>query len=1363
MAPSIPGVCITQEPTARTHDEETGATLWDAQDALSHALTTARMFVNRYEKSVLTPKNVTPLLVCYEEFANKLNVLKKECDERPWPPSPALDAFSHHAESITDCFRTAVVALRCILSTAEEKSALGRRIGTASLAPVCTRLLNDLREANNHIAAIEAWLSNMTIEDILNDGGLKGHCLSPDDEVMASSESPVDSHDCGLARQISARTNGMLKGVSRSTPVIRRGHCLGPDDEVQASLISPGHPHKPGFVGPVSADTNDTLKRVSRSMPEIGRRDRPAAIAENREDLFRATFFVPKNPPNVAINFDSMDSTGAPSTAEGKAKAALLNLSPDARKVVAIVGPTGSGKSCILRGLGHHEDVRRRFVDGCYHLALHMDADRETIFGILCHLVRLSGGELTAKSMEKKCELEGVLEEAKRWFRDRACLFLVENVWTQNRLEMGFVPRILSLVAASSDCALVFTTQDSSITVPRLAINIIQVNNASVPARVHGTEFLEAAIKNRSEELKQLQEHLNELQKDRTSVLLQLRKTRSVGGRFQSALIQRLGFLNFKTKDVLSQLEQSFEERCHAGEKLDDLLITKYSQQIHEAISCFIRYLDDYRHGDHDGPLCTEFAKVNTVVVQCIGRMEEHVRELLVERQTLRCRSSKEGGKKVEFRHHSVCHHLVRRVNRIENSMVAFYGDLDALEDRSFRAWEQITIQEFESFARDVSPNILSRFYDETTDPRSEQRVEQKLQMKRRAIIRHMTTFKRLRTTVRETCYQDASACLLVARLRREHARITLERSHFELLEEFLMSQKSLVQRTYLNHIRQSPRVDTKLLMSVLKSAQSFSFRDIVLAHKLAVYQMKRNQDFRSFFESTDAARSFFLESLYGRLVDIPLSEGQILFISRMLQHARNLDMLSVDGATSLGLVLRLKRNVEEKIQDLTEVVADIYTECSGRLTVLELQLSSIETALYRLKESRRKGKRVAVWAALVKLGLSLIPIAGQIAGAAVDLASQGVEIMTDTVLNETSVELLQSVAEILTTTGEHAVDLFWSENDPHITSCAQRENLAAANLGRLMLSVRFRDKMPLRYREKLVKTIESAWGAHIDEVERDIELILISFRDVEDPVQFEVDDDDLYGRDIFFEEDYVTNFGSFARGALLGAQSHPRDGCPRCSWKDLLEPDSAEERTTTTATEKEVEAKCLADEEFQAVDDIADSKIDELPKEDQIDEFALRCFRSTVSEIYGKCGRALCHDEAVVVLKDMFPNDELDWLPPFFAEGALLDTDSNGTYRVSEQQFSVAVRQVLGAVNEARDWHYSTLWAERFIEATPSTTGVANVALVCRLIRDVKTTVPGENHLHRIVTGHVKGGTVSLAQFSAIVDSLSTSKTAVS
>lgn len=105
----------------------------------------------------------------------------------------------------------------------------------------------------------------------------------------------------------------------------------------------------------------------------------------------------------------------------------------------------------------------------------------------------------------------------------------------------------------------------------------------------------------------------------------------------------------------------------------------------------------------------------------------------------------------------------------------------------------------------------------------------------------------------------------------------------------------------------------------------------------------------------------------------------------------------------------------------------------------------------------------------------------------------------------------------------------------------------------------------------------------------------------------------------------------------------------------------------------------------------------------------------------------ALFHDEAVIVLKSLFPNDELDWLPPFFAEGALLDTDSKGTYWINEQQFSVAVRQVLGAVKAAREWHYSSLWELRFVEATPPTTGVANVALVCRLVRDLKVAIPGE------------------------------------
>lgn len=1274
--------------------EHTGPSLAHAQDELNLTMGTARTFVTRYESSILTSKNVRKLLASYEEFKNTLDRLQKQFDEKPRLPPSALRAFSHHSDTMTTCFRKSHEALCGMQSTAEEKSVKGQRLRTASITSVCKGLTAELRDAGNHVTAIEGWLSN--ISD-------------------------------GLAAQICANANSNLEG---------QGLAIG---------------------------ANDILEAASRSVESIECLSGTAGLSENPVDDFRPTFLIPSIRSYSVLNFDSMDATGAPSTAEGKAKALLLKRGAYARNVTAIVGPARSGKSCILRGLGHDEDVRRRFVDGCYYLEAHMEASCDAILRELCAIVRLSGGKIAARSMEK--DMEAALDVARDWFKSKACLFLVEKLWTRNGSGVEYVLRIMGLVAGGAKCALAFTTPDNAISVPSLAINVIPLNDSCQSIHMRGPTFFETSIQGHCEEMNNLQDDLTEVRRDRSVVLLQLRETYRSGSRVRSALIQRLGYLNSNIEDILIRIEQSFLDRCRLEDELDILVTTQCSEQIQFAVSCFLPHIDDHKEEEDNVHLSTEAAKVGTVILQCIERMEEYAQNRRAEiRNSRKMRSTGEGEHDVR-RFDLKLDHLMKRVRRFEKCIVVSREELDALEDQAFFAWKQVTVQSFRSFVNDVAPSTVSLSDDSALDVESEYKVQRKLAVKRKAIMEHISRIRSLESC-RETAGRNESFALMDKRLSREHSKISLERSHFEVLDDFLMSGKSPVQRMYINHIRQSPRVDSGLLKSVLNREETFGFRDIVLAHKLAMYQMKTYRGFEMLFTSTDALRCFFLESLYGRLVDIPLSEGQNILVSRMLRQARDVGILSMDGATSLGLVLRLKKNVEEKIHIITEAVGELYADFIGRLTVLELQLSSVEAALYRLKKSLKDGKRVAVWTALIKFGLSMIPIAGQVAGAAVELATQGVDVLTDAVLSDTSAELVFNVTELLTTAGGHVVDFSWDNSDACKTS-RQKENLAAVKVGRLMLSEAFRDKMQLEYREKFVSTLESAWGTSTDELENDIDLILTSARDEEDFSRFEVNDRDLHERDICFEDDFMIMVKSLRHGtpsSMVNVGS-----CSTTAKRSWVLPRSEEYPSEADCEDAlDAEDNLGANENFRMIsvvsgeenrtDCAGEGKIGELGGEDQMNRFALRNFRHSVSESYGDIQTALCHDEAVLVLKGLFPNDELDWLPSYFGEDALLDTDSDGTYWVSEDQFCLAAKRVLRAVKATQEWHYSTLWAKRFIHATPPSTGMANVALVCRLVRDLKNDAPEKRKLYRLVHEYAKDGRVSLAQFSAIVDSLSPS-----
>lgn len=638
---------------------------------------------------------------------------------------------------------------------------------------------------------------------------------------------------------------------------------------------------------------------------------------------------------------------------------------------------------------------------------------------------------------------------------------------------------------------------------------------------------------------------------------------------------------------------------------------------------------------------------------------------------------------------------------------------------------------------------------------------------------------------------QSGIHALLAAEERRRYQfRQTLEKAQFDILDATMMKRKGEILTIYRNHIQQSPRVTPKALISALQSISSLSFREVLFAHRLVSFLVKRKAVFEPPYNDLNHLRAFLMRCLYGHLVDLTLAEGQRMLLKEMLQKAQSLALLSEDGVESLILVLRLKKHVDGRFEKLTDVLDDIYKDFSGCLTVVETLLCSIEISLKRMKMAQDRGKRIAMWSSLVKLGLSVIPIAGQIASAAVDIAAKGTEIISEAVLSESSIEILDAISELFSSTGETAIDLLALEKGD-ITH-EQGENIAAAKLGRLSMSSEFRSRMPTAYREKLIDTIESAWGTSVEEAEKEVHVILNTFCDVKDPVQFEITEMSLFGRDTFLETEELFNEGGSTSitfdspgvyeyfGATIG--THP---ATVRSQVESVQPPSK------LATESELDAiiRKISDApsipsrahfpDMMPVDTAADMCLGPLQQHGSshttdivsstytgIDDSAgdeilqVHSARKVFHRALGvneheKSGQ-LSHEEAVAALKGVFSVVEVGWLLKFSVEIALLNTDKDGTYRVGEEQFCIALKEIQEAVNEIREKCLSTPWGQRFMGATPSNTGLANIPLACRLIRDFKgDDAPDERELLSVVEDHATDGMVGLAQYSAILDLL--------
>lgn len=773
-----------------------------------------------------------------------------------------------------------------------------------------------------------------------------------------------------------------------------------------------------------------------------------------------------------------------------------------------------------------------------------------------------------------------------------------------------------------------------------------------------------------------------------------------------------------------------------------------------------------------------------------IKRVEEHLtylRFLKLRPQTIKLGEAKddEDGFTLQERFH--LSELTDLLNSFRRDLRSF---VDKLEHLALRMWLSAKKDGFRASLKTFHANTaLLSDRDDLNRDRAENEMQTDLAKRRREIISLKNAMTESSSRIRILTSRGTSDSLAAEQFSRDSFKFNMLRAQYDILDAISMRRSGHLQVLYRNHIHQSPLVSPRALMSALDQYSPSTFRDVLFAHKLASFLVAMKTPFESPFDNLEQLQMFLMEKLYGRLIHIALTDGQKLVLRDMLLRAYELGLLSSDNVSSFRLVHQLATQVEDRFRELTNVLEDIYQDFGGRLTVVEQQLFSIETALLRMKEAQKDAKRAAMIAAVVKLGLSFIPIAGQICSAAVEAAAQGAEILTDTLLTETPEEMLQAVQDILLSGADTGIDMLAMQDVPLTHS--QKQNIAAANLGRVALSAQFRERMPERHRQKLVSTVESTWGSSINEVENEVDKIVKSFIAVRSPTAFDVDKLELYGRYSWVTVDVKQSDGGFAAAELTKKSHSVDDAGITVQQADLSDftssvaqglayEDAGSARPTTPKGIDSGEPGAIVETEEIVTRSVslvrrfthddarwalggdgveANGRLGLAEEETYRETQKTPVPKSEEEERAEQHKRP--HGRAVKAMKSTFSSKELEWADKHLIERELIRTDTDGTYFVNREQFLKARREIIKVimtrVTLVRDANRTQApWIRKFLRATTASSRKATVGLSCRLVQDLMAeSAPAEDRLESLFEKHSKDEEVSLAQFAVVLNIL--------
>ncbi len=198
------------------------------------------------------------------------------------------------------------------------------------------------------------------------------------------------------------------------------------------------------------------------------------AVAMSLREVYRAAISTPSCSHAVNLDFEARDAEGQFVTPEGVLKYKILSsVSTEAVTAAAgqlnpahgVVGMAGVGKTIALQGLACDGDIRERFPDGIQYLSLGQGATVQIAVGEIAKVMTMSGASASAARVETSTSLEEAIDHAKRWFQDKKCLFLIDDLWPTEDCSTGYLPAFRQLLRESPESRMAVSTRSVSIAV----------------------------------------------------------------------------------------------------------------------------------------------------------------------------------------------------------------------------------------------------------------------------------------------------------------------------------------------------------------------------------------------------------------------------------------------------------------------------------------------------------------------------------------------------------------------------------------------------------------------------------------------------------------------------------------------------------------------------------------------------------------------------------------------------------------------------------------------------------------------------------------------------------------------------------
>ncbi len=184
------------------------------------------------------------------------------------------------------------------------------------------------------------------------------------------------------------------------------------------------------------------------------------------------SFCAPAVSHTTQLDFDTKNEQGKFFTPEGTLKHKVLSSVSSAAVTLAagalnpahgVVGMAGVGKTIALQGLAGDKDVRLRFPDGIQYVSLGQTASVQTAIQEIARVMRLTGATKSVAPVETSTSLREAVDYAFRWFQNKKCLFLVDDLWPTKACPTGYLSELQQLLRESPESRMAVSTRSVSI------------------------------------------------------------------------------------------------------------------------------------------------------------------------------------------------------------------------------------------------------------------------------------------------------------------------------------------------------------------------------------------------------------------------------------------------------------------------------------------------------------------------------------------------------------------------------------------------------------------------------------------------------------------------------------------------------------------------------------------------------------------------------------------------------------------------------------------------------------------------------------------------------------------------------------